>query len=146
VPEGTYTTNRQYSDALVSAPECGACHSIVNPPGYVLEVYDAIGASQTTDPLGGAIDPTADVTLAAGVVRTISSPAELMTEVLTIPEARRLYAEKWVTYATKRLPNASDACIVDRLTEKLSDDSYPIRSLFGDIAQAESFRLRAVAQ
>ena len=49
-----------------------SCHTTkVNPPGFVLERFNAVGAWQDTDPRGGAINSTADVILA------------------TVPEVRR---------------------------------------------------------
>jgi hypothetical protein len=77
---------------------------------------------------------------------TISSPEQLMAEIVQMPEVRRRYAERWVTYATKRQPNASDACIVDTLAARLSDDAYPIRNVLLDLSQVESFRLRTPGQ
>ena len=46
--------------------------------------------------------------------------------------------------ATGRQPNANDACIVDQLNSKVSQESYPILNLLADFTQADSFRLRAV--
>ena len=61
-PAGDYTTNREAIEALTKASPCNACHTTkVNPPGFVLERYNAVGAWQDTDPLGGAINSTAEV-------------------------------------------------------------------------------------
>jgi hypothetical protein len=86
------------------------------------------------------------VVIDSGGSKTVSSPAQLMTEIVQAPQTRRLYAERFVSYATKRLPNERDACLVDTLTEKLSDDGYLIRTALTDLSQADSFRLRLPAQ
>jgi hypothetical protein len=141
-PEGEFDTERAYVTALTDKDACRGCHHVyINPPGFVLEGFDAAGSAQVTDPRGGTIDTTADVLFGADV-KTISTPLQLMEEIVGREFARRQYAEKVVAGATTRLPNANDACLVDQLTESLTTDGYTILDLFADITQADSFRLR----
>jgi hypothetical protein len=145
VPPGNYTTQRQVVTALTSAEMCVGCHaSVINPWGFPLEVYDSIGGMQTVDPLGGAIDATSEVELSDGTTQPITAPIELMTLLGTGKDARRRYAEKWVTFTTGRVPNQNDACVVNDLNTKLSSDGYTILNVIADLTQADSFRLRTV--
>ncbi len=52
------------------------CHTaIVNPPGYVMENYDAIGAWQTVDKLGGGpIDRSRPSTSATATRSRFTTP------------------------------------------------------------------------
>ncbi len=146
-PAGTYTTNRQATEALTAASPCNSCHTgVVNPPGFVLERYNAVGTWQDTDALGGAINSTADVILSVGpeVKKTVTTPAELMTEIAQLPRAQRTYAQQWVAFATGRSPNTNDACVVDQLATGLTGSVYSIATMMADYAQADSFRLRTV--
>jgi hypothetical protein len=145
LPSGDFTTNRERVELLTSPAACAACHkTYLNPPGFVLERYDAVGKVQTIDRLGGAIDGTADVFFGADDIKTIETPLELMAELASAPAAQRTYAERWVSFATGRRPNSNDACVVDELDAKLSDDGYTILDLLTDLTQADSFRLRVV--
>jgi len=103
-----------------------------------------VGSVQTVDPLGGAIDGTADVYLTKEAAKTISTPFQLMTEIAAGEQAKRNYAEYWVKFATGRLPNAQDACLTEALALKLTTDGYTILDVLGDLTQADSFRLRSV--
>lgn len=148
-PPGTYYTERQYVDALTSQAACAGCHlPFINPPGYVLENFDSIGGWQTVDPRAngdaatGTIDSTADVTFSTGNTKTITNPLEMMTEIANLPMAKRIYAEKWVSFATGRLPNQNDACLVDTIDVKLAQDGYTVLNLLADLTQSDSFRLR----
>lgn len=142
-PPGDYKTEREYIEALTGQDGCNGCHvPYVNPPGFVLETFDAIGSWQTVDPRGGAIDTTATVTFSEDNVKTIGSPLELMEEIGRGPLARHIYAQKWVSFATGRQANSNDACVVDELDTKLSQDGYTILNLLADLTQADSFRLR----
>lgn len=145
-PEGDFTTEREVVDQLTSPDACSRCHrEVVNPPGYVLETYDAAGSWQVTDPLGGPINGTADVVFGDGGPKTITSPQELMTEIVQGELARRMYAERLVAFSLRRSPNSNDACLVNELGAKLSGDGYTVLNLLADLTQADSFRLRTMA-
>jgi hypothetical protein len=143
-PPGTYLTQKAYVEALTSQASCTGCHTpFINPPGFVLERYDAIGKWQTVDPRGGPIETTpVNVTVAPGDVRPISSPLELMDALGKGPLARRIYAQKWVSFAYGRQKNPNDDCVVDLLDTRLSTDGYTVLDLLGELTQTDSFRLR----
>ncbi len=142
-PTGTFTTQRAFFEALTSQASCKGCHEpFVNPPGFALENYDAIGKWQTVDPLGGAINATAVVSFSATNKQTVTSPKQMMDEIGKGEMARRIYAEKWVAFAYGRAPNDNDACVVNDLNTRLGGENYTVLQLLGDLTQAESFRLR----
>jgi hypothetical protein len=147
VPDGVYTTQRQVIEALTGAPKCAGCHAeLINPAGFVLERYNSVGQYQDVDALGGPINSTADVLFNQDTIKTITSPLELMTELGLGADAKRRYAEKWVSFATGRQPNPNDACVVNDLSGKLSADGYTIINLLTDLTQVDSFRLRTIGQ
>jgi hypothetical protein len=144
IPEGTYTTRRQQIEALTGKQPCKSCHAVyINPAGFVLERYDAIGSWQDTDQLSGPIDGTADVFFGSGV-KTISTPLDMMKELAALTAVQRHYAEQFVAFATGRTPNPNDACSVDQLSAKLAQPNYPVLNLLADFTEADSFRLRTV--
>lgn len=144
VPPGDYNTRRKQIDALTADVSCKKCHQeAVNPPGYLLENFDAMGAWQVTDQLGGPIETAAGVGFDEGDVRQIADVGELMTQIAAHPNAKKKYAQKLVSVGMARLPNNQDACVRDELVAKLeSSPTYPIVNLFSDMTTAQSFRLR----
>jgi len=144
--DGDFKTQREYVEALTQKNEpCKSCHSVFNPLGFMMENYDGIGKWQTKDPRGGditAATTTATFTFAEGGAKQITSPVQLMTEIANQPNAKKLYAQAWVTFATGRRANENDQCTVDALQKSLAADGYSILSLLGDLTQADSFRLR----
>ena len=144
-PAGTYTTERDAITAMVANQPCLGCHgTYINPPGFVLEHYNAVGTWQDTDPLGGTINGTADVYFSSTDTKTISSPSDLMTEISTLPNAQYTFAQDWVAFASNRNANANDACTVNTLSTSLAQSSYTIASMMADYTQADSFSLRTV--
>lgn len=119
--------------------------SAINPPGFVMEVYDGIGKWQTTDPRGGAIDASVTtnvVNFGDGNVKEISSPLQLMQEIARAPGTRRVYAQALVSFAFRRDRDANDECLVDRLAAQLSQSGYGVLDLLVDLTQVDSFRVR----
>ena len=146
-PSGAYTTNRERTEALVNqASACMGCHDFINPPGYVLENYDAIGVWQTIDKLGnGLIDPVANVNFGDGNIKKIHNAQELMQEIARSRRGQQLYAQSMVTFGYGRAPNPNDRCLVDAISAKLANDGYAILDLLADLTQTDSFRLRVRA-
>jgi hypothetical protein len=144
-PVGNYTTERDAIAAMVANQPCLGCHgTYINPPGFVLEHYNAVGTWQDTDPLGGTINGTADVYFSSTDTKTISSPSDLMTEISTLPNAQYTFAQEWVAFATNRNANGNDACTVNTLSTNLAQSSYTVASMMADYTQADSFSLRTV--
>lgn len=144
-PPGNYTTQRQAIEALTKNEPCASCHGrTINPPGFVLERYNSVGTWQDKDPLGGAIEGTADVRLNAETTKTITNPLELMTEIAGLYEAKRYYAKQWVAFASGRVSNPTDDCTVNELSSNLAQANYPLINLLADYTKADYFRLRTV--
>lgn len=142
---GDFATERDYVVALTSSQStCKGCHiPYINPPGFVLEHYDSIGKWQDTDPRGGPIDATADVSFQFGADPVpITSTRQMMEQIAATPMAKEIYAKAWVSYAYGRDPNDNDQCLVDDLDTRLAQDGYTIANLLTDLTQADSFRLR----
>ena len=144
-PDGEYQTNRQYTEALTSPRNCQECHALyVNPFGFALENYDAIGSWQTVDPLGGPIDPLANVFVGDDIV-PVSTPREVMELLAASKYARYQFAEELVSFAFERPPSPEDDCLVDELALLLEDDELPLLALWTKVASSALFRLGAPA-
>ncbi|XXT21175.1 DUF1592 domain-containing protein [Sorangium sp. So ce429] len=146
LPEGAdLDTNRKRVDAQTAGAACVACHhNFINPPGFVMEAYDAVGRWQTHEASTGApIDTVADVLIDGQPVK-VASPADLMAKLAASPNAQRQYAQKWVSYAYERDGHPLDSCTVSDLGAKITAGGYTILDLVTDLTQSESFRTRAV--
>jgi hypothetical protein len=143
LPTEGLTTNRERVDAQTAAADCVTCHhTVINPTGFALEAYDAIGRLQSMDN-GAPVDTTATVPMdSVGVA--VTGPADLMTAIANSRQAQHCYAQKWVQYAYEREPNPQDACVVESMAGKLTVGDYSVLSLVADLTQSDSFRYRAI--
>ncbi|HET7544150.1 MAG TPA: DUF1592 domain-containing protein [Polyangiaceae bacterium] len=139
LPQGSqFHTNRERVDAQTSGVPCARCHeTYLDPPGFVLESYDAVGAWQTVEADTGApIETAADVRFDDTKIVHIEDASELMKKLSELAEVGRTYRRRWVSYAFGRSPNRSDECVADQL---YSDD---IQTLFVWLTRADSFSNR----
>lgn len=148
--DASLDTLRKRVDVMTSAEGCSNCHKpFINPPGFVLEAFDASGAAQALDHTvvaeGAQLDTSADIMLSMyeSPVR-VENPAQLMAAIAAAPGAQRLYASKWVSYAFDRVLTGPDLCTVDALGAKLAAGGYSIKNLMTDLTQQNYFLTRAV--
>lgn len=146
LPEGAdLDTNRKQVEEQTGGGACANCHEVfVNPPGFVLENYDAMGVWQTTERTSGAaIDPNANVFI-DGVSVPTGSALELMSNIANSYDANHFYAEKWVSFGYQRNYTAEDLCYIDELTDRMVAGGYTVKNLITDLTQSDYFTVRKV--
>jgi hypothetical protein len=120
---------------------CASCHNVLDPIGFGLENFDAIGRWRDRDDSGGPIDAAGE--LPGG--KRFSSPKELKGIIAGRKEelARNL-TEKLLAYALCRQLEGFDEIIVDRLVESLAREDYRMKSLVTEIVTSYPFLNRHV--
>jgi mono/diheme cytochrome c family protein len=117
---------------------CAPCHSKMDPLGFGLENYNAIGKWRDSD---GNFPVDASGTLPNG--KTFSSPAE-MRAILTsqLPQFSRTLTEKMLTYALGRGLKSYDGRTVDSINQELERNGYRFQSLVHQIVNSLPFQSR----
>jgi mono/diheme cytochrome c family protein len=134
-------TLRQRTELHRTDSVCTNCHKILDPIGFGLENFDAIGRWRDQDDTGGAID-------AAGEIpggKRFSSPQELKVIIAARQEelARNL-TMKLLAYALCRQLEGYDEIVVDRLMETIAKDGYRLQSLIIAIVTSYPFTQRRI--
>jgi hypothetical protein len=138
----TGTTNRERVTAQTSGAVCMGCHTnIINPTGFALEEYDAIGAYQPME-AGMPTNTAATVIIGQNAV-PVTGAVDLMGKIADSPEAQQCYTQKLVQFAFDRALTGQDVCTVQDLAGRLSQSGYTLVSLITDLTQTPSFRYRA---
>ena len=134
-------TTRQQVDEHTAPAACAGCHrAVINPPGFGLENYDAIGQFRTSEN-GVAIDASGQLVATAGLA-PFSNGVELATAIATAPESSRCYATNWLRYLLGRFETAADDCALAALAARLSDDDYTGADLMIDTTRTRAFLFR----
>ncbi len=139
---GKPTSLRERMEEHRANPVCASCHASIDPPGFALEHFDAVGKWRETD--GGA--PINSTIEWSGV--TIDSPAAFRAALLSRGyEFKRTVIEKLMTYALGRGIDLSDAPTVRQIGRDMgqnhgtqNQDGWS--TLITDIVKSAQFQMR----
>ena len=119
-------------------PTCASCHVRMDPLGFGLENFDAVGAWRMKD---GEFPINASGTLPDG--RSFTGPQALKAILKADPDAfTESLTRKMLTYALGRGLETSDDAAVKEIVSKVTADNYRISSLILGIVNSQSFQKR----
>lgn len=137
-------TFREQLDIHRSATQCASCHARIDPLGFSLENFDAIGRWREKDANGKPIDSSA--ILMPGDF-AFSSPAELKALLVS---GKQKFAQnitrKMLSYATGRGLEYYDEAVVARIVAKLEKEDYSMHTLIHEVIQSRPFLNRSSTQ
>lgn len=138
---GTAVTVRQQLEKHRTNAVCASCHSRMDPLGFGLENYDAIGRWRTTD---GTLP--VDVTGALPNGKAFSTPAELKQILRGDKDAFvRCLAEKLLTFALGRGIERYDRPVVESIRRNVIAQDYRFSSVVEEIVNSTPFQMRRAA-
>ena len=119
---------------------CSSCHSAIDPPGFALEQFDAIGGWRTVDEAGRPVDAVG--TLVNG--RTIEGLAGLRAYLLERPDRfPQTVTEKLLAYALGRRLEYYDRPAVRQIVRDAAADDFSWSSIILGIAKSPAFQMRS---
>ena len=139
-PGGPATSIRERLAQHRDNPSCASCHSVIDPLGFALENFDAIGGWRTVDESGMPVDASG-TTLSGEKVEGLSGLRSLLLE---RPERfPRTVTEKLLAYALGRRLEYYDRPAVRIIVRDAAADDYRWSSLILGIVKSPTFRMRA---
>ncbi len=137
-PPGKELTLRERLDLHRSKPDCMGCHSKIDPLGFGLENFDAIGRWRDVE-AGRPVD-------ASGVLpsgRKFQGPVELKKLILEKrDDFTRTTAENLLIYALGRGLQLEDECVVRDAVKAAAAGEYRFSTLVLTIVRSHPFRHR----
>ena len=131
---------RQQLEQHRKNPKCAACHAKIDPLGFGLENFDAIGRWRTKGINGQPIDSRA---VLPGDI-AFSSPAELKALLSTAQDKiARTLCRKMLAYALGRSLEYYDEPVINQLLATLKANEYRIQHLVLAIAESYPFSNRS---
>ncbi|MGN6547885.1 MAG: DUF1592 domain-containing protein [Aureliella sp.] len=117
---------------------CAGCHKLMDPLGFALENYDAIGRWRTHD---GTEKIESGGTLPDGT--QVRDPGELIGHLRHVQSDKfaRCLTEKMLTFALGRGLEYYDKCAVDKILAELKRDDYRFSTLVSQIVLSDPFQL-----
>jgi hypothetical protein len=129
-------TMRQKMEQHRASPTCAACHKIMDPIGFALENFDAVGAWRTEDE-GAPIDTSG--VLVDGT--PLTGPASLRDAVVRYSDQYvRVVTEKLLTYAIGRGTDTADMPVVRSIVRGAAGSHYRFSDLVMGIVTSVPFQ------
>ncbi len=132
-------TVRARLEAHRANPACSACHAMIDPTGFALENFDAIGRWRVVDESFNPIDPS-------GVLpdgRAFDGVAEMRDTLARDPrQFVTTVTEKLMTYALGRGLEHTDMPTLRRVVREAAADDYRFQSVVLGIVTSDPFLMR----
>jgi hypothetical protein len=135
---GEKVSMREQLEAHRRNPTCASCHRAMDPLGFGLENYDAIGRWRDMD---GKFSVDATGTLPNG--QRFTSAAEMRALLASqLPQFSRTLTERMMMYALRRGLQTYDRRTVESIHRALAADEYRFRTLVLEIVKSVPFQAR----
>ncbi|CAN5366685.1 DUF1588 domain-containing protein [soil metagenome] len=129
-------TLRQRTELHRTDAACASCHKILDPIGFGLENFDAIGRWRDSDDSGGAIDAAGEL---PGEKR-FDSPKDLKDIIAARQdEVARNLTQRLLAYALCRPLEGYDEIVVDHLMQTIASDGYRMQTLISEVVTSYPF-------
>jgi hypothetical protein len=143
VPPGS--SQRTQLEAHVGSAACAACHTFMDPIGFGLEHFDAVGAWRDVEHTSGSdavIDATGKLPDGTAFDGSAQLAAALKTQTSAVSAC---VVQKVFSYSLGRDPGSADGCQTAALAKAFAGSNYNFRSLIMQMIASDVFRMRAPA-
>jgi hypothetical protein len=148
-------TNRERMVDHVNNPSCATCHNLIDPIGWGLEKFDAVGARRDKYTLlfrtayhgEGKRQPPKSVELAldtkgwiAGIPDSeFSSPRELGAVLARTPQCQECVVKQYFRYIAGRMETPADAPVIRRAVEDFRNSQFRFKEAIISLVVAREF-------
>ncbi len=158
VTEARPQTNRDRMSEHASNPTCATCHKLIDPIGFGLEKFDAIGARRDKFTLefrgkaAGAPEEKGRIAArkvdldidSAGNVAGIpdsqfSSPAQLGAVLAKSAQCQECMVKQYFRYTAGRMDTAGDRALIGRVLEDFRASQYRFKELIVSLVRLREF-------
>ena len=135
---GTEVSLRQRLEEHRKNPSCSPCHNVMDPIGFGLETYDAVGAYRTHD---GKFPIETAGTLPGGKAFNGSKGLKEVLRGQSDAFVRNV-TEKMLTYSLGRGLERFDRPTVDAISKQVAANDYRFSALVMEIVKSKPFQMR----
>ena len=130
-------TTRERVALQTSPAACATCHTLINPLGFSLEQYDAVGRLRTEE-RGKPIDASGSLTTTSGEEFQFSGGRPLAEYLAASSEVHATFVRQLFHYMMKQPVTAYGADHVDRLVKHFTDNGFSVPQLLIEIMRSSA--------
>ncbi len=140
-PEAAMESERQRVERVTAEPRCSGCHSFINPFGFMLESYDAIGRFRERDG-EVAVDPSVSVSFLDEGPFTATSSVEALRGFTRSLRFQQCFTRQMFRFYTGRDETADDDPLLRQLFFDFVSSQGDILKLLRGLASAAVYNSR----
>ncbi len=126
-------STRERVELQTKGVNCQSCHAVINPVGFALENFDAVGRYRETDNKK-PVNAQGSYTTRAGESKAFNGPIELAKFVAGSEDAHRAFAEQMFHHLIQQSIRAYGPNTGADLREKFAKTGFHVRQLAVEIA------------
>jgi hypothetical protein len=123
-----HLTTRERVELQTKAQSCQTCHSLINPLGFTLEEFDAVGRIRATE-VGKPLDTSGSYVGSDGNVVEFQGPRDLADFLVAHRETHQAFAVQLHHYLVKQPVNAFGTDTAAKLTDYFRENDLNLRRL-----------------
>jgi len=132
-------TPRELMEAHRTNPSCAACHSLIDPPGLVLETFDPLGRSRSLYSTGRTIDTSTTLTNGTLILDTKALNAYLAADKSFVS----CVTKRIVPLAAGRVTKFNDQCSIYNVTQGKVPGDITFGQLLENMVKGMMFTMQA---
>ncbi len=126
-------TMREKVTELTRDGNCMSCHSVINPLGFSLENFDAIGRWRTKD-ANKPVDPVSELPLDGDKSIRLTGPRDIVNHVVENPDGHRAFIRHLFHHLVKQPAAAYGLDTLEQLQTSFAQNDFNIQKLLAEIA------------
>jgi hypothetical protein len=135
-------TVREIMQLHRASPTCNSCHGVMDPLGFSLENFDAVGAYRVKDKWAGTVIDASGKLVDGSLV---NGPADLRKALVANPgQFVQTVTERLMTYALGRRADYYDMPAVRKIVKDAASGNYRFSQLVLGITKSDPFQKRKV--
>jgi hypothetical protein len=143
IPPSAMGTERQKVESVTQTGTCPACHSVINPFGFMQENFDPIGRWRTTDD-GHPIDPSISVAFLDEGPFTAGGPVDALKGITGSARFKQCFVRQMFRFYTGRDETAADDPVLRQMFFGFANnDEQAVVQLLRVLATSSSFSQRS---
>jgi hypothetical protein len=140
-PSGPGQPTRARLEQHTKEALCASCHDQIDPPGFAVENYDAVGRFRSMD--GGLpVDTSGSMKSGGDIAGAFAVGGELLDRIGKSADVKRCFAKHYLGFAVARELAEEDSCSLTRISDQFTSTG-DLKQLVLTVAKSDAFRLRA---
>ncbi len=152
-PDHALTTRERF-DQKTNIPACIGCHALINPLGYALESYDALGRHRTSEKIYDSagqllndlpLDTVVRPELTLGDPEVSSNATEFNQLVAVNGKAMKCFVTEYFAYSFRKTADLNaDGCALEQMRQDLAGQGGSLRNMMLKVPLNKAFRLKSI--